>query len=61
MKGFVTTYGKALTASAGALVAGVGAAMIDGNLTQSETVTAIGAALVFGFAAWAAPYRPTSE
>jgi hypothetical protein len=46
---------KAIIATAGAAAAGIGAAMTDGNLTLPEVITAAGAALVFGFAAWRVP------
>lgn len=46
---------KALIAAAGAEVAGIGAAMLDGGLTIPEAIAATGAALVFGFAAWRVP------
>jgi hypothetical protein len=50
---------KALVSAVGAGAAGIGAAMLDGSLTLPETVTAAGAALVFGFAAWRIPNDPT--
>jgi hypothetical protein len=46
---------KAIVAAAGAEVAGLGTAMLDGNLTLTEVIAATGAALVFGFAAWRVP------
>jgi hypothetical protein len=46
---------KAAVAAAGATVAGLGAAMLDGSLTMSEIVASIGAGIVFGFAAWRVP------
>ena len=39
-------YNKAILATVGTLVGGLGAAMADGNLTQTEVVVAIGATLV---------------
>jgi hypothetical protein len=58
MKEFFKTYAKAATASVGAAVVGLGYAMQDGALTVPEVIGAAGAALVFGFAAWKAPYQP---
>jgi hypothetical protein len=46
---------KALISTAGAAVAGIGAAMTDGALTVPECIAAAGAALVFGFATWRVP------
>lgn len=46
---------KALIAAAGAEVAGLGAAMLDGAISLPEVIAATGAALVFGFAAWRVP------
>lgn len=51
----LATIRKALVAAAGAEAAGLGTAMLDGNLTVPEVVAATGAALVFGFAAWRVP------
>lgn len=51
----LSPYRKAAAATVGALVAGIGAAMTDGNLTAGETIAAAGAAIVFGFAAWRIP------
>lgn len=51
----MSTIRKAIIAALGAAAAGTGAAMLDGNLTGPEAITAIGAGLVFGFAAWRVP------
>lgn len=51
----LATIRKALIAAGGAEAAGLGAAMLDGNISLSEVIAATGAALVFGFAAWRVP------
>ena len=55
MKTALAPLRKAVIAAVGAEVAGIGAAMVDGALTWSEVITATGAAIVFGFAAWRVP------
>ena len=55
MRTALAPFRKAIIATAGAEVAGLGSAMLDGNLTLGEVVAATGAAIVFGFAAWRVP------
>lgn len=59
MKDIVLTFGKAITATVGTAVTGLGVAMIDGDLTRTEGIAALGAGIVVGFGAIWAPYRPT--
>lgn len=49
---------KALVAAFGAAAAALGTAMLDGDLSTREGVTAAGMGLVFGFATWAVPNKP---
>ena len=55
MRTLLAPIRKALVAAAGAEVAGLGTAMLDGSLSGAEVIAATGAALVFGFAAWRVP------
>lgn len=46
---------KAVVSTIGATAAGLGVAMLDGDLTRPEAVMSLGAGLVFGFATWRVP------
>lgn len=56
------TYKKAIAGFIGTTIAGLGNAMLDGNITQTEAFVALGAGLVLGGGlVYAAPrneYRP---
>lgn len=49
---------KALVATLGGFGAALGTALLDGSITGNETLAALGAGLVLGFATWRVPNRP---
>jgi hypothetical protein len=51
----LTTIRKAIAAAGFGLVGALGAAMVDGNLTTAEVVTALGVGLVAGAGVYAIP------
>jgi hypothetical protein len=59
MRTTLAPFRKAVVSTIGAAASALGVAMLDGNLTGPEAITAAGAALVFGFAAWRVPNSGT--
>lgn len=55
MTSYLATIRKALAAGAFAAAAAIGAAMLDGNLTQTEALASIGVGLVTGAGTYAVP------
>lgn len=51
----LSTIRKALTAAGFALVAALGAAMLDGDLTAAEGIASVGFGLAAGAATWRVP------
>ena len=48
-------YSKAIAALISAAVGGIGAAMLDGTLSQNELIAAAGAAFIAFAGVWASP------
>lgn len=55
---FIKTYGKAIAAFLGTLGSAVGTALLDGSVTSTELIIALGATLVTTFATYQASYQP---
>jgi hypothetical protein len=53
----LATIRKALLAAGFTLAGALGAALLDGNLTQGEAFAAVGTALVAGVATWRVPNK----